>query len=133
MIMNKGNTKKGLRIIDIPYFDDWNLWLFVVDRANGKVRSHIANAVIDYLKDKNNLPINSTHKAYWQALHNQSISEGVTISTIIQRACSMSMNIAYTEPVFTHNVNNADRVDAVILDEDKGKVSKLGWNPFDSK
>lgn len=113
--MTKGNRYTGTRVIDTPYFENWTLWLNVVDKSNGKTRRYIVDAVTEYILSKGITPSGNTLKPYWAALNQAAQLEGITIASLIEKACAIKLDMIHSiqQPVRV-NINDNMQPQEVI-------------------
>lgn len=89
-----GNTKKGIRLTDMPYFISWDVWLNVLDKSNHNLRGFIKDATIKYITNRQCAPATNSHKSIWEALHKAASLEGITPAALIEKACAEELNIS---------------------------------------
>ena len=92
-IEQENKVKDPVRIIDLPYFNDWYLWLWVEDMAGSNPRRYIANVVYKYLHNKYNVEPFTAKKKVWDTLQECATKEGLTVPALIESICCQEMNI----------------------------------------
>lgn len=98
------NNNRGVFISDIPFFDDYILWIRCKREAKKKdikLRYFIIRCVQDYLTSVNDkLTINTTERFY-DACELKAREEGVTVANIIEKACAATIGVPVISTIAT--------------------------------